>query len=69
MAETSPSTIATNATKPQEVQGDEGRVKQHSLPDQIEADKHNKQGDLLASVQSTGRLPFMRSKVTPTWPS
>lgn len=34
--------IAANANGPAEVQGDEGRVKQHPLPDQILADQHLK---------------------------
>lgn len=69
MAETNASTIATNATLPKKAEGDEGSVEQHSIPDQIAADKHNKQGDLLASVESTGRLPIFTMKRIPTWPS
>ena len=32
--------ITSNASGPQEMEGDEGRVHQHSLPDQIEADRY-----------------------------
>lgn len=34
------SNISENATKPAEVQGDQGRVKQHPLRDQIAADQY-----------------------------
>jgi hypothetical protein len=69
MAEITESQIAENAASPKKFTGDQGSAEQHSIPDQILADQYRKKGDLLTSVQRTGRLPFMRSKVTPTWPS
>ena len=40
MAEELEQTIRENAQGPAEAQGDSGRVKQHSLGDQIEADRY-----------------------------
>lgn len=51
--------IEANAAGPQEAQGDQGRMKQHSLPDQIEADRYLKADD--AAKTQTGRgLRFNR---------
>ena len=69
MAEITPETIAENAAAPKKFTGDQGSAEQHSIPDQIAADEYRKKNDLLGSVQSTGRLPLMRMKVKPTWPS
>lgn len=49
MADELDTTIRENAAGPAEVQTDAGRVKQHSLRDQIEADRY------LASKQATAR--------------
>jgi hypothetical protein len=40
MADDLEQTIRDNATGPAEAQGDSGRVTQHSLPDQIAADRY-----------------------------
>ncbi len=47
MTDTLDDSIKTNATAPKRVSGDEGSVEQHSLPDQIAADKY------LASKQAS----------------
>lgn len=60
MPEIDASTIAENAAKPQEVQGDEGRVKQFSIDDQIKADKYNRAND----ANSHTAMPFRLSKVS-----
>lgn len=69
MAEITATTIAENAAAPKRMSGDQGAAEQHSIPDQIAAADYAKKDDLLSSVQSTGRLPIMRAKVNPTWPS
>jgi hypothetical protein len=54
------STIRTNAAGPAEAHGDAGGMKQHSLPDQITADKH------LAGKDAMRRNPakaFVRVKM------
>lgn len=43
--------IATAAAAPRRVQGDAGEVEQHSLADQIEADRH-------LARKAAGRNPF-----------
>lgn len=69
MPEIDAETIATNAAAPRKFTGDQGSAEQHSIDDQIKADEYRKKGDLLESVQNTGRLPFLRSQVKSTWPS
>ena len=55
-------TIRENAEGPAEAHGDSGGMKQHSLPDQIAADKY------LAGKTAVGRDPakaFTRMKIVP----
>ena len=61
MAEDLDNTIKTNAEGPAKASGDSGSVEQHSLPDQIAADKH------LASKQAaSGKgLGIRRIKLSP----
>ena len=49
--------IATNATKPKRMQTEAGSVEQHSLPDQIEADKYVRK---VAAAKSASALGFIR---------
>ena len=61
MAEDLDNAIKTNAEGPAKASGDSGSVEQHSLPDQIAADKH------LASKQAaSGKgLGIRRIKLSP----
>ena len=61
VAEDLDNTIKTNAEGPAKASGDSGSVEQHSLPDQIAADKH------LASKQAaSGKgLGIRRIKLSP----
>lgn len=62
MAEDLDNAIKTNAEGPAKASGDSGSVEQHSLPDQIAADKH------LASKQAaSGKgLGIRRIKLSPS---
>lgn len=53
--------IATSATGPAKVTGDEGSVEQHPLPDQIAAEKHIRGNDAVA----TPRRGLRYSKFVP----
>ena len=60
MADELDDAIRTNAEGPAEAHGDSGGMKQHSLPDQIEADKY------LAGKEAVRRNPakaFVRVKM------
>lgn len=60
MADELEDAIRTNAAGPAEAHGDAGGMKQHSLPDQIEADKY------LAGKEAVQRNPakaFVRVKM------
>ena len=62
MAEDLDSTIETNAKGPKQAAADGVNVQQHSLPDQIAADKY------LASKQAVSKNPakaFTRAKIVP----
>jgi hypothetical protein len=61
MAEELTDTIKRNAEGPAEAHGDAGGMKQHSLPDQIAADKY------LANKSALGRrgLGLKRVKIIP----
>lgn len=60
MPEISAETIAENAAAPKRVQGDQGSAEQHSIPDQIAADKYNRAGN----TSSHTAMPFRLSKVS-----
>ncbi len=55
------STIATNAAGPASASGDTGSMTQHSLPDQIEADKYLAAKTAMSSSTSVG-LRFIKIK-------
>ena len=62
MADDLDNTIRENAQGPAEAHGDSGGVKQHSLKDQIEADKY------LAGKEAVSKNPaqaFTRVKIVP----
>jgi len=62
MAENLDNTIRENAAGPKRASGDSGSVEQHSLSDQIAADKH------LASKQAVSKNPakaFTQVKIVP----
>lgn len=61
MTDTIKDAIETNATGPAEIQGDEGRVRQHSLRDQIEADKYVS----AQNVAKKGQLGIRTAKLIP----
>lgn len=61
MAEIDSSTIATNAAKPKEVAGDQGRVQMHPIPDQIMADKYNR----AQAANSRSTPPWRLTKIKP----
>lgn len=61
MSELPPDTIKTNAEGPKKVTGDAGSVEQHSLKDQIEADRY------LAS-KTASRRSGLGIKITKTVP-
>lgn len=61
MAEDLTDTIVTNAAGPAEAHGDAGGMKQHSLPDQIAADKYLA-GRRAAANPAKG---FTRLKIVP----
>lgn len=56
--------IETNAGNPLEVENDGFRAKQHSLKDQIAADKHLK-GEANADQIASGKLPIGLFKFKP----
>lgn len=61
MADEVRTAIEENATGPKRVQGDEGSVEQHSIQDQIAADKY-----LSAKEATRGRnLGIKMSKISP----
>lgn len=63
MAEDLKDKIKENAEGPAEARGDSGSVRQHSLADQIEADKY------LASKEAASKNPakaFTRVKIVPS---
>ena len=59
MADDLGSTISTNAQGPSSVTGDEGSMSQHSLGDQIEADKYIRG----KNAQKSTRLPIRLAKI------
>lgn len=61
MDNTLENTIKTNAENPKRAKGDSGEMEQHSLTEQIEADRY------LASKQSVKKKPFglRRAKLIP----
>jgi hypothetical protein len=61
MADDITNTIVTNAQGPLYAQGDQGAMRQHPLPDQIEADRYGKS---VAAVKSTGR-GFLLTQLRP----
>ncbi len=67
MAEDLENTIRENAANPAEVQGDSGRVKQHSLADQIAADRYRPTLDS-TSLMSVGRSLPAGMRVIWPWP-
>lgn len=62
MSETLDNTIRENAAGPKKASGDAGSIEQHSLSDQIAADKH------LSSKQAMGRkgLGIKLLKISPS---
>lgn len=52
--------ISTSAQQPRKVTGDEGSIEQHSLPDQIEADRY-----LKANAAASRGLGIRHVKIIP----
>lgn len=59
MAEIDPETIAENAAAPRRVQGDSGSAEQHSIPDQIAADKYRRS----TAASASRKLPIRYVRV------
>ena len=54
MADTEAEAIAANAAAPKRVKGDEGEFEQHSIPDQIAADKYRRSIEGVTSNPNRG---------------
>lgn len=61
MSEELKDTLLSNAQGPAEATGDEGSVKQHSLPDQIAADKYLRNTGLVGASKFPLRMAKVRA--------